>query len=189
MEDLKETRLDSVITIADSDAMARFPDLGRIGLVQIEMADIILINKTDLAKQRDLDIVREEIGRINPRAVKFETVKCRISPDILFGIGAERKELERHEHSASPFEAFSFSSGDVFEKKKFVRFAGKIPKDIWRAKGFVVFGEGPQLFNYVAGRADFEKWAAEKTELVFIGRAAERHEKSITEMIKKCRKH
>ena len=45
-----------------------------------------------------------------------------------------------------------------------------------RAKGFIRFPEGGQLFNFVAGRWELEPFESDRTELVFIGRniAAER---------------
>jgi Cobalamin synthesis protein cobW C-terminal domain len=45
-----------------------------------------------------------------------------------------------------------------------------------RAKGFIRFADGAQLFNFVAGRWELEPFESERTEVVFIGRkiAAER---------------
>src|SRR5262245_993693 len=47
-ESLPRLRLDGVVTVADADAMVRYPRLGHTGRVQIEAADIILLNKVDL---------------------------------------------------------------------------------------------------------------------------------------------
>jgi hypothetical protein len=45
-----------------------------------------------------------------------------------------------------------------------------------RAKGFIRFPDGAQLFNFVAGRWELEPFEFDRTELVFIGKniAAER---------------
>ena len=45
-----------------------------------------------------------------------------------------------------------------------------MPARIYRAKGFVRTDAGEFLFNYVAGRVDWEKFGAEETKLVFIGK-------------------
>jgi hypothetical protein len=39
-----------------------------------------------------------------------------------------------------------------------------------RAKGFIRFADGGQLFNFVAGRWELEPFEFDRTELVFIGR-------------------
>jgi hypothetical protein len=39
-----------------------------------------------------------------------------------------------------------------------------------RAKGFIRFADGAQLFNFVAGRWELEPFEFDRTELVFIGR-------------------
>src|SRR4029078_11962858 len=47
-EALPECRLDGVISLVDADMLVRFPDLGHTTGLQIEGADILLLNKTDL---------------------------------------------------------------------------------------------------------------------------------------------
>ena len=51
-DNLPELRLDAVITVADADALVKFPAIGHTGRMQIEMADIILLNKTDLVNEK-----------------------------------------------------------------------------------------------------------------------------------------
>ena len=45
---------------------------------------------------------------------------------------------------------------------------------------------GTFLFNYVAGRADLEEFADEKTRLVFIGRALENCREEILQRLREC---
>ena len=58
--------------------------------------------------------------------------------------------------------------------------------ELIRAKGFVRFEDGGRLFNYVAGRADFEEFNADRTELVFIGRDLDMRRTEIEEMLRGC---
>jgi len=189
LDNLPEIRLDAVITIADADSMARFPELGRIGYVQIEMGDIVLINKTDLVSKKQLEEIEKKIKEINPRAVLFRTQKCNIDTDMLFGIDAEKREVKKHIHKDKGIEYFSFSSKDVFNREKFEDIVlGNMPEEIYRAKGFITFKEGTFLFNYVAGRASFEKFKSRKnTELVFIGSGVKKKEKEIINKLLKCK--
>jgi len=173
MESLPEVRLDCVITIADADAMVRFPSLSHIGEVQIRMGDIILLNKTDLVTKRQLRELEDGIREINPRAALFPTVKCQIPLDLLFGMEIGPKKIKKTAHRDKGLEHFSFSTEKRLDRKKFARFVNGL-KGIYRAKGFVLFRDGSFLFNYVAGRTEYEEFKAGKTELVFIGKNVQR---------------
>ena len=61
-----------------------------------------------------------------------------------------------------------------------------LPDTIYRAKGFVCFSDGSALFNYVAGRAELEEFAADKTELVFIGRELSAIRESLLQRLAEC---
>src|SRR5207249_3396499 len=85
-------------------------------------------------------------------------------------IGREKK-ITRPEHKhQSEFESFAFTSDKKFERACFERFANNLPANLYRAKGFVRFDDGAQLFNFVAGRWDLEPFESARTELVFIGK-------------------
>jgi hypothetical protein len=55
-----------------------------------------------------------------------------------------------------------------------------------RAKGFVRFAEGAQLFNFVAGRWDLEPLDAAQTQLVFIGREIAAQKSAILDALNQC---
>jgi hypothetical protein len=55
-----------------------------------------------------------------------------------------------------------------------------------RAKGFVRFVDGVQLFNFVAGRWELEAFEANRTELVFIGKGVLSEKEAIVESLEKC---
>ena len=48
-ESLPRVRLDGVVTVVDADALVRFPSIGHTMRMQIEAADLMILNKTDLA--------------------------------------------------------------------------------------------------------------------------------------------
>ena len=167
-DNLPELRLDAVITIADADAMIRFPAIGHTGKTQIEMADIILLNKTDLVGNKRLNEAESKIRLINKSAAIIKTEKCSVDNEILFGINT-KKTAKKHKPHEVKEGYFYFETEKTVDRAKFDDFAKKIPKNIYRAKGFIRTNEGDFLFNFVAGRYELEEFKSDKTELVFIG--------------------
>jgi len=55
-----------------------------------------------------------------------------------------------------------------------------------RAKGFIRFGNGAQLFNFVTGRWELESFEFDRTELVFIGRNIGAEKEALVRTLKKC---
>lgn len=160
--------LDGIITIVDCDASIKFPTIGHTGRTQIEMADIILLNKIDLINDKQLKEIEYKIKEINKNALFFRTQKCKIDINYLFGINTKRV-IKAHKQHEIKVDYFVYSSKKIFDKKMFETFVSNLPKEIYRAKGFIKFKENSFLFNYVAGRYSFEKFKADKNELVFIG--------------------
>jgi G3E family GTPase len=166
--------------------MIRFPQLGHTTRMQIEDADTVLLNKVDLASPPDLSRVEEQIRRLNPTAPVLPTRLCRVDPDLLFGIARER-EIRRPEHIHQPeFESFSYRTSVPLQKQSFEEFAGRLPENVYRAKGFVRFPEGTHLFNFVAGRWELEPFPEETTALVFIGKGIKPLAPMILGALKDC---
>src|SRR5438128_1783186 len=169
-EALPQCRLDGVVSIIDADMLVRFPELGHTTRLQIEGADILLLNKIDLIEPAQIEPLETKLREINPTAATVRTERCRIDPELLFGIERERN-IARPEHRHQPeFESFTFTSGKIFSRDCFEGFANGLPASVVRAKGFIRFADGGQLFNFVAGRWELEPFESDRTELVFIGR-------------------
>jgi len=188
-EALPQGRLDGVISVIDADMLVRFPELGHTTRLQIEGADILLLNKTDLVEQsRTLSGLETKLHEINPTAAIVRTERCRIDPELLFGIPQLRgKKVSppKHKHHLE-FEWFTFSSKKTFSRDCFERFADSLPAAVIRAKGFVRFADGAQLFNFVVGRWELEPFESDRTDLVFIGKKIAAEKKSILRELDQC---
>jgi G3E family GTPase len=187
-EALPECRLDGVVSVIDADMLVRFPELGHTTRLQIEGADILLLNKIDLVDAKQIDPLETQLCKINPSAVIIHTKRCRIDPELLFGIPQSREKKiapPQHEHQPE-FESFTFTSDNVFSRDCFERFANTLPANVIRAKGFIRFADSAQLFNFVAGRWELEPFDADRTELVFIGKEIAAEKKTILGALKKC---
>ncbi|MDI6720800.1 MAG: CobW family GTP-binding protein, partial [Candidatus Aenigmarchaeota archaeon] len=137
-ENIEGVRLDSIITIADADSMIKYPSIGYTGRVQLEMADIILVNKTDLVTEKHLEEVEEKIEELNPKAVKIRTIKCNADIDLLFGLYSE-KFIDMHPHShieEDKIQFFAIETGKL-DREKFLSAIENLPKEVYRLKGFV----------------------------------------------------
>ena len=90
-EALPQCRLDGVVSVIDADMLIRFPELGHTTRLQIEGADILLLNKIDLIEPGQVKPLETKLREINPTAAIVRTERCRIDPELLFGIGRERE--------------------------------------------------------------------------------------------------
>jgi G3E family GTPase len=185
-EALPQCRLDGVVSVIDADMLVRFPELGHTTLLQIEGADILLLNKIDLVDATEIGPLEKKLRDINPTAAIVRTERCQIDPELLFGIGREKK-VARPEHKHQPeFESFAFSSDKAFSRDCFEGFADNLPAAVIRAKGFVRFVGGAQLFNFVARRWELEPFDANRSELVFIGKNIGVEKETILDALHAC---
>jgi G3E family GTPase len=192
-EALPQCRLDGVVSVIDADMLIRFPELGHTTRLQIEGADILLLNKIDLIGPEQLEPLETKLQEINPTAAIVRTERCRIDPELLFGIARKAAQLgpgsptpaTTHRHHPE-FESFAFTSDEVFSRECFEDFANGLPPSVVRAKGFIRFAAGTQLFNFVAGRWELEAFQSEQTELVFIGRKIAAEKSKMVDALNKC---
>jgi len=187
-EALPKCRLDGVVSVIDADMLVRFPEVGHTICLQIEGADILLLNKVDLVNAAQIEPLQKKLSKINATAAIVPTERCRIEPELLFGVRglSERKVAPpQHEHR-SELDSFTFSSEHIFSRDCFERFADGLSENVIRAKGFICFPDGAQLFNFVAGRWELEPFEAEETQLVFIGKKILPEEEAIIESLKQC---
>jgi G3E family GTPase len=185
-EALPQCRLDGVISVIDADMLVRFPELGHTTRLQIEGADILLLNKIDLVGPEEIEPLEAKLREINRTAAIVRTKRSQIDPDLLFGIGREKEIAQpRHKHQLE-FESFAFSSERIFSRDRFERFANTLPANMIRAKGFVLFRNGAQFFSFVAGRWELEPFEADRTELVFIGKRLSAEKSEVLRALSKC---
>lgn len=192
-ESLPQVRLDSVVTVADADALWRYPSWGHTTRAQLEAADLILLNKVDLVSAAQLAELKDKLARLNAHAAILPTQRCRVDPDVLFGFAGEPEDSlpphvrahARHRHQPE-VETFSYVTAALLERDCFERFAAGLSPVVVRAKGFVRFSEGTYLFNFVAGRWELEPFVEKSTTLVFIGAQVTQHQAALLTQLKAC---
>ena len=189
-ENLPMVILDAVVTVVDGDAVIRYPAIGHTGRVQIQTADLILLNKMDLVPEGMSGKLRKTLKDLNPSALLLETVKCQIDLGLIFGHDLQKATVgvpsdKSHEHR---MESFEVRLEGTISRNGLERLISNLPPAIYRAKGFVRFEEGVYLLNYVAGRFELEAWPNREVKggIVFIGEEALSLKSAIEEDLRRC---
>jgi G3E family GTPase len=183
---LPGVRLDGVVTVADADGLVRFPQLGHTTRLQIEAADLILLNKADLVSATELEAARATLSSLQPEALILPTRRCQVDPDLLFGMAREHHIMTQPHVHQPEFESVSYTTAALLDRGCFEAFVADLPPTVYRAKGLVRFVSGTFLFNFVAGRWDMEPFATDETLLVFIGKHLTLHRHALVQQLNTC---
>jgi G3E family GTPase len=195
-EDLKAlVRLDAVITLVDAKHIGLHLGSSQEAREQIAYGDVVLLNKTDLVTDADLDVLEREVRALNTLARIHRTKDAVIDLSKVLEVGAfdlsKRLEAapdllteEHHEHE-SDIGSVSLRVDGALDGKKLNAWLGTLLKtrgtDIFRMKGIVnVQGETRRVvFQGVhmmfEGRPDrpWQEGDDRTNRIVFIGRALE----------------
>ncbi|MGE4296528.1 MAG: GTP-binding protein [Desulfovibrionaceae bacterium] len=187
-------RFDSVTCVADASNVETCLDVYDVATGQIEAADIILLNKTDLVDEATRARVEARLRAINPAAPIVATVRGDVNPALLYGVSpqeyAGREALSprrgridpspraMHAHAHDGLSSVKIDLGAAMDKEAFMHRLQALPDTVFRAKGIVSLAghAAPVLLQYVAGRYEMSEYVnptmAERF-LVLIGRGIE----------------
>jgi len=188
--------LDAVITVVDAANVKRHLAETEVARAQIEAADFLVVNKTDLVDDTALAAVERRLTRLNPRAERFRSVRGALDSEVLFatGVAAYRQRAQRPANhlAADGIGSFVYHSARPLRQEAFERVLGRLPRDVLRAKGIVRFAgrDWRALFNFTCGRHEIT-WirldeAGTESQAVFIGRDLDRHRARIERELVAC---
>ena len=189
--------IDSILTVVDADNVdqldGEYQDLAQN---QVGIADIVILNKIDLADQAKLDQIKTWIQELVPSARVIDTTHGQVPLELILGIGqfkierlANRSESDIHVHSADHdhdhhdhdhtlvFSTWSYSSDKPHSYKALRQAVESLPRTIYRAKGIVFLDESPDrrgVFQLVGQRTRVsvsDEWGEQTpyTHIVVIG--------------------
>lgn len=192
-----------IVTVVDSPKYSKLNEmLGDFYRSQIENADVIILNKIDLAPATTLEDARREIVRLSPRAEILFADRCDIdlgrlldgpSSDVVrahagaggnghggganptHGAGEGHGHDQDHRHP--PAESFVLDAGGDAARGAVESFFRKLPESVWRVKGFMEIEGRFSLIQYAMGNLEIQATDPRPARnMVFIGHDMNREE-------------
>ena len=168
--------LGPIIAVVDAARFAQLNAmLGPFYAGQVARADVVIVNKCDLAGAATLSEVAEAVAALNPRARLAFAERCDVDPaDVLAGAAAPAAgPADDHLHPAA--ETLVLAAPEAARRAEVERFFAALPPGLWRAKGFMSIDGAPRLVQYACGELEIAP-APPRAQLhvVFVGRALDR---------------
>lgn len=188
--------IDSTITVVDADQFAGLKgDMAQLAMEQLDVADIVLLNKTDIASPEQIADFRTRWGY--PGIRLYETRHCDVPLSLVLGTGhfnapdlEQRQQHSSHHHCDEHchgehhheahdqlFETWYWECEQPLSLSLLRSALATLPATIYRAKGFCQLAELPDhcaVLHLVGSRHDIHPgvpWrnGPRTTRLVFIG--------------------
>ncbi len=207
----REMRLDGVVTLVDAAWGGRHLDEGGVALEQAAFADLLVLNKVDLADGDALDALESRLRVVNPIAPIVRAREAGVSLDRVLEIGAfdvrrrlaeDPAFLERaHEDHAHDGRVGSFSIVDdePLDPDRLqhwvVDWVERHWLNVYRAKGIVnvagerrrfVFQTVHRTMSVAPDRA-WQEGEVRRSRVVFIGRYLGEVEEELRTGFQRCR--
>ncbi len=172
-------RVDAIVTVVDGANIARALAESEECQLQIEQADILVLNKVDLLSD-DGKSAELEVRKYNHSAPLIRSIHSDVPLSLLVETDPGHTRAlppasQTHSHSA--FESWVFQTEELVSVQKLEDFVFNIPASVYRIKG-LLRSDGPtgwNLIHAVSGRFDISPFeptdASERSRMVFIGKS------------------
>jgi G3E family GTPase len=175
-------RLDTMVSVVDAYGFWKAFDpetdppegrqsgrpLSEVFVEQVEYCDVLLLNKTDLVPEEDLDAVESLVRELQPRAVHYRTEHADVDPGAVLGTGLfDAEEIRRsagwkrrlagdhgeegHDHGthesaaeAHGVTSFLYERTRPFHPERLDAWLDEWPVGVVRAKGFFRLAGRPE---------------------------------------------
>lgn len=199
-------RLDSVTCVVDADqAFAHiddYPELAVLKLRQVASADLVVLNKVDLAGAEQVRRVRGWIAGQMNRVRIIEASYCDAPLSVLLGgpppaargDGGADPSAEHRDHGES-FSTWSYESRRPFSLEALRRMVrDRLPGSVYRCKGIVRTTDEPDrrvVLQAVGRRVEVtvgERWGDRpvRSQIVAIGAAEALDESALADLFDRC---
>jgi G3E family GTPase len=196
--------LDSIITVVDAEQVLELDSINeKLAIDQIEVADIVVINKTDLVSEKQLQQVHRWLENTSPQARMIEATYGQVPMELIFGVGEvlsvsgnKTKLATRHEHPehGDTFSSYTWTSDQPLAFQKIYHAFKTLPLSIFRAKGILQLGEVEDkrvILQMVGKRVTLAKgdpWGDKEpaSQIVVIGSRGTIDEQELSDLFDSC---
>jgi G3E family GTPase len=206
-------RLDSVTCVIDADQILEhqeYEHLNQLKLRQIGLADMVILNKVEMAGTEKVKQVHRWIDHHFNNIRIVETNYCDVPYEILMGVGRYdparlflnqvnhthtngHSHDEDHDHGQE-FKTWSYETDQPMSLEAVRQMAKKLPGGIYRCKGVVFSVEAPErraVLQVVGRRSDvslYDEWGESQplTQIVAIGAPGSIDEAKLTALFERC---
>jgi G3E family GTPase len=196
-------RLDGIVVLADAEGVRSHGEDAMVGpwvRHQLDSADLIVLNKTDLVSDTERASVRHWISEVAPEAHVVETSHGRVPVSLVLADPEtdEPRAVERRFPPGRPahpdFGAWGCNLTTALDGAAFRWWAASLPEPILRGKGILLLAEDPlhrYVFQLVGGRWALERgapWNDEprRSKITLIGRGSGIDERWLDMTIARC---
>ena len=209
LEDLNDSKLANeldvgpIVTVVDAPKFTRLQQmLGEFYEEQVENADVVVLNKIDLATGEELEAARAAVREINPDATLLFAEQG--DTDLALVLDGPQSELlarmkdeagghshpgsdhgddhdhgsgsgGAHAHAHAPAESFVMDAPGEFARAGLADAFASMPANVWRSKGFLNVDGEPSLLQFTMGQLEIGSVPArERPYLVVIGQDLDR---------------
>lgn len=185
----EDVRLDSITAVVDAATLLNLdadPQVRDLIYGQIGLSDLVIVNKTDLVNERELEETLNWISSRLPSVRLITAEHCQVPFDVL--VGSTRIDMndtdwldqvgvdDQTETHQPGFRSWVYRNENPLDPGQLLQVIKKFPAEVYRAKGFIYSTESPEermLLQAVGMRAEitpFSSWetATRVTQIVVI---------------------
>ncbi len=192
----RDTRLDAFVTVVDAVNLEKNLEQSTEAEEQVAFADIIIVNKTDLVNEQQLQRIERRVCTLNPIARLLRSAHSVVNLSEILDVNAFQLEaklevdpefLSDHEHEHDPsITSIVLREDRPVDMNRFMSWISPMlqqegdrylrTKGVFNAKGFdekVVF-QSVRMLTSMARHGTWPAGGARRTEYVVIGRDLDR---------------
>ena len=197
--------LNSILAVVDAEQFPRLQQAeASLARLQVEAADIVVLNKVDLVSNEDLNAVKNDIRTISPGSRAVEALYAQLPMELLLDNvhhGAKHTHTNaspEHTHTGGghrhPFSTWSWTCDRPLSLPKLRAVFEALPDAVYRAKGIVHIEEMPnyrvvlQMVGKRSSLVDAGFWEREsaRSEIVLIGARDSIDSEKLEDLFESC---
>lgn len=191
----------TILALVDAEGFLELDfDAGELAIDQAAVADLVLLNKTDLAGEDTSREVARVLKEAIPHIRLIETVRAEVPLELIFAetslddIRERALRLPLEKAGAQDlFETFTWTSQTPLDLKAFRDALERLPRVVYRLKGFLYAADEPErrlLVQMVGRRGTIEpigSWSdGPRTQLVVIAKKGGINQKDLAATFEVC---